>query len=411
ECPTKIYFKDDDARMSYGLRTIKHPNYAQLCKDFRENNHYQGIGGQQGQQTIKSVIEVIHSYNALLKAWFNGEIKEIPKIPNYRKRGLYQVTFTNQNIRYEELEGACYLPLAKSQKPEMENPLLVIPSGFGFNANQIAEVRIVPQNGKLWAEYVYKTEPLKSANLDYSEALGIDHGLNNWLTCVSTQGKSLIINGRKVKSINQRSNRFVAKHKQGKDQTYWDEELDQATHQRNCHKRDAVNKAARFIINYCLNHGIGNIVFGWNDRQKDSIKMGKRNNQNFVQIPTARLKNRIQQLAETYGIKFIETEEAYTSKASFLDHDLVPRHGEKPSQYEFSGQRIKRGLYQDSKGQLINADANGAANILRKVATQVGINLSKVGKGLLTVPKRYFLTNLSKSYRKRAQTCLQTVGA
>jgi len=106
-----------------------------------------------------------------------------------------------------------------------------------------------------------------------------------------------------------------------------------------------------------------------------------------------------------------ETEEAYSSQASFLDNDLVPRHGEKPSQYKFSGKRIKRGLYRSSSGWLVNADAQAAANCLRKVATQLGISLVKVGRGCLTVPKRYGLTSLTKSYRKQAETWLQPVGA
>jgi putative transposase len=411
DCPVKMWFdEDNNARTSYPLRRIK-VSYAQLCKQFRDNDHYQAIGGQQAQQTIKSVVEAIRGYNELLCCWFKGEIENKPRIPNYRKQGLYQVAFTSQNIRYKGLEGICYLPIANPQKNELETPSLIIPSGVNFESEQIAEVRIVPQNGKLWAEYVYKTQSFKASNLDYSHALGIDHGVSNWLTCVSTHGKSLIVNGRKVKSINQRYNRFVAKRKQGKDRDYWDEQLDRATHKRNCQMRDAVNKAARLIINYCLKHQIGNIVFGWNDGQKQSINIGKTNNQNFVQIPTARLKNRIKQLAESVGIIFTETEEAYSSQASFLDNDLVPKHGEKPSEYKFSGKRIKRGLYQTARGWLVNSDCNGAANCLKKVATQLGISLAKVGKGCLTVPKRYDLSALTRSYRKQAETELQPVEA
>ena len=175
--------------------------------------------------------------------------------------------------------------------------------------------------------------------------------------------------------------------------------------------RDAVNKAARFIINYCLKHQIGHIVFGWNDGQKDSLNMGKTNNQNFVQIPTARLKNRIQQLALAVGIIFTETEEAYSSQASFLDQDQVPKYGEKPKGYKFNGKRIKRGLYRTAKGWLVNADAQAAANCLRKVATQLGLNLAKVGREVLALPKRYDLDSLTKSYRKRAEAWIHPASA
>jgi len=97
------------------------------------------------------------------------------------------------------------------------------------------------------------------------------------------------------------------------------------------------------------------------------------------------------QLCEQYGIKFVETEESYTSKSSFLDNDLLPTVGEKPDGWQESGKRIKRGLYRTAKGFVINADCQGAANILRKVITQLGIILAKVGRGVLTLPQRYGL--------------------
>jgi IS605 OrfB family transposase len=166
--------------------------------------------------------------------------------------------------------------------------------------------------------------------------------------------------------------------------------------------RDAVNKAARFIINQCLNDRAGNLVIGWNDGQKNGSSMGKRGNQNFVVIPTGRLIERLKQLCPEYGIQLTITEEAYTSIASYLDGDSLYKHGEKPAGWKPSGQRVKRGLYKSRDGHFINADCNGSANIMRKVATQLGLNLVEVGRASLTVPQRIDLfTRLNKSYRKR----------
>jgi putative transposase len=105
-----------------------------------------------------------------------------------------------------------------------------------------------------------------------------------------------------------------------------------------------------------------------------------------VQIPTARLKDRIAQLCEQYGLRFVETEESYTSKASFLDSDKLPTFGEKPEGWNESGKRVKRGLYRSKDGFRINADCNGAANILRKVAAKLSLNLDGVSRGALIAP-------------------------
>lgn len=176
---------------------------------------------------------------------------------------------------------------------------------------------------------------------------------------------------------------------EGKPKGFWSNQLASITERRNRQMRDAVNKAARIVVNHCLKNGIGKIVFGWNTGQKDSANMGKKTNQKFVQIPTARLKARIAQLCEQYGIEFIETEESYTSKASFVDRDYLPTFGEKPEGWKESGRRVKRGLYRTgSQNWYINADCNGAANILRKVATILGLCLNGVGRGALAAPQR-----------------------
>jgi IS605 OrfB family transposase len=166
--------------------------------------------------------------------------------------------------------------------------------------------------------------------------------------------------------------------------------------------RDSINKAARFVINRCLADGIGTVIFGWNQGNKDGIDIGKKNNQEFVQIPTAKLKDRIAQLCKQYGLRFVETEESYTSKASFLDDDFLPTFGsqsragvppvertgvEKPESWKPSGRRgqkqkgvrhnLGRGGYQTFLGFRINSDCNGAINIIRKVATQLGISPSQ----------------------------------
>ena len=184
---------------------------------------------------------------------------------------------------------------------------------------------------------------------------------------------------------------------EGKPNGYWTKRLANITEKRNRQMRDAVNKAAKTVVNHCLSNCLGTIVFGWNKGQKDSANMGAKTNQKFVQIPTARLKERIKQLCEIYGIQFIETEESYTSKASFLDSDTIPIYGEKPELWKESGKRVKRGLYRTAKNILINADCNGAANIARKVAATLGLDLDGVSRGALTTPLKFKLWTMQES--------------
>ncbi len=107
-----------------------------------------------------------------------------------------------------------------------------------------------------------------------------------------------------------------------------------------------------------------------------------------VQIPTARLKARVSQLCQQYGIRFVETEQANTSAASFLDGDTLPKHGEKPSWWKSSGKRVKRGLFRTASNWYVHADAQAASNIICKVAVTLGLDLSGISRALLTAPHR-----------------------
>ena len=124
--------------------------------------------------------------------------------------------------------------------------------------------------------------------------------------------------------------------------------------------------------------------------------MGKLNNQKFVQMPLVKLKDRLKQLCNLHGIRFTETEKAYTSQSSFLDGDSLPKYGEKQPEWKASGKRIKRGLYQSADGTVINADLNGSANILRKVVSKLGVNLNQLNRRCLTTVARVRLWVLPK---------------
>ncbi|MEK0191367.1 transposase [Microcoleus anatoxicus] len=360
-----------------------------VINELKRNPHYGALCAQSAQQTCGAVGESVKSFKGLNKLFQEGKLENKPKFPGYRTPGgLHLIAYPRQALGKKLIDGQVLIPLGLKVKTWFGLKNFQIPMPSNLNYTDIREIRILPRNRCFYAEFVYKTEVAYS-DVNTEKVLGIDHGIDNWLTCVSNSGTSFIVDGKRLKSVNQWYNKRVATLMEGKDNGFWSHQLARSTEKRNRQMRDAVNKAARLVIDRCIKNRIGVIVFGWNKGQKNCASMGKKTNQKFVQIPTARLKTRIAQLCEQYGIKFVETEESYTSKASFVDRDFLPAIGEKPEGWKETGRRVKRGLYRTgAKNWYINADCNGAANIIRKVATMLGLDLDGVGRGVLTAPLR-----------------------
>jgi putative transposase len=368
-----------------------------LTAKMKTNKHFNAGYASAMQQTCLNVGEAFKSFKKLLAKSKKGELDQKPKVPNYRTPGgLFTVTYPKKWLKL--VNGQIRFPLGNQVKSWFGITDFFLPMPSNIDWSIIKEIRLLPRNRCFYAEFVYQ-QNIEIVKFDKSKVLGIDHGINNWLTCVSNIGTSFIVDGLHLKSLNQWYNKSVAKIKTDKPQGFWSNRLAALTEKRNRQMRGAVNKAARIVIGHCIDNQIGLVVFGWNKRQKDGADMGKKNNQKFVQIPTAKLKKRIEQLCEQYGIEFIETEESYTSKTSFLDHDVLPIIGAKPEGWKSSGTRINRGLFKTSTGIKINADCNGAANIIRKVAMMFKLDLNGISRGCLSQPKKVLLWTLQKSPR------------
>ncbi|MEG4015629.1 MULTISPECIES: RNA-guided endonuclease InsQ/TnpB family protein [unclassified Microcoleus] len=360
-----------------------------IINALKRNPHYGALCAQAAQQTCGAVGESVKSFKGLIKLFWEGQLEFKPRFPSYRTPGgFHLIAYPKQALGKKLIDGQVSIPLGQKVKAWLGLKNFQVRMPTNLNYADIQEIRILPRNGCFDAEFVYKVSSVQAVT-ENQKALGIDHGVDNWLTCVSNSGTSFIIDGKHLKSVNQWYNKRVAILMDGKHNGFWSHQLARLTEKRNRQMRDAVNKAARLVVNHCIKNKIGVIVFGGNKGQKNSANMGKKTNQNFVQIPTARLKNRIAQLCEQYGIQFFETEESYTSKASLVDRDFLPAIGEKPDGWKETGRRVKRGLYRTgAKNWYINADCNAAGNILRKVATMLGLDLDGVGRGELTAPSR-----------------------
>lgn len=379
------------ARQIY-FKTGKYANKFWLATQLKTNPHMKALYTSAAQQTCMAVGEAVNGYKKLMKLWRQGELPNRPKFPNYRKRGLFQIRYPKRWLRltYKGVR----VPLGKSCKGWFDIAEIYLPFPSNLDWNAVKELQIVPRAGYFDAVWVTKSETC-TRNLNQNNVLSIDHGIDNWLTCISNVDTSFIVDGKHLKSLNQWHNKRVATIKENKPQGFWCKLLDKTTTKRNRQMRDAVNKAARIVINHCLDNSIGTIVFGWNKGQKQECNMGKKTNQKFIQIPTAKLKERLKQLSEQYEIRFIETEESYTSQASNLDLDHIPIYGEKPAGWKATGRRVKRGLYRSASGIEFNADINGAIGIARKVAEQYEFQFDARGfaRGVLTMPKRVKLWN------------------
>ena len=402
------------------FKAHKYVSSYELDEVMKSNLHFKALRSAVAQQACHKVAESFKSYRKLAKLYREGKLKNKPKLPKYRKRdGLTTISYPARWLKL--IDGQIKFSLGQQIKVwfGLDTFTLSMPSNLDFK--DIKEVRILPRNRCFYAELVYQQQELKF-NLNQSNLLCLDPGLNNLLTAVSTTGKSFILDGKKIKSINQYYNKKVAQLKKGQPPGYWDDKLASLSEKRNRQFRDIRNKIARFIINWCLTNNVGTIVHGWSQGIKDGSQMSKKINQEFVTIPNAAIKDRIEQLANQYGIRFIAQEESYTSQSNFLNNDELPTYGETPvRKHNFTGKRgrkikgklnnLGRGGYLTDDGVWLNSDCLGSANLLRKKAiTQLeNISLAKVTRAVLSLPHRYdVFNNLSKSYRIRCEeTCFQ----
>ena len=242
----------------------------------------------------------------------------------------------------------------------------------------LQEVRVIPHYDRFVVEVVWKVDPPQSVPRDTDRYLAIDLGIVNLATIVTNiVGLTpILIRGGPIKALNQFYNKLNAQYyailRRGyvpKEGPHTSHRLQRLAEKRRDQIKDAFYKISRSIVNYAVEHDVSQIIIGHNTAWKQGSALGRRNNQNFVYLPHALLIEMIRYKAQTVGIAVIVTEESYTSQASALDEDEIPTYGAIQGDHkpQFSGKRVKRGLYVTQDGTRINADVNGAMNILRKV--------------------------------------------
>jgi putative transposase len=368
-----------EVRQSY-IHTGKYLNYHEMDRRMQSHEAYKALPAKVAQQVL---MQLHHDWDAFFKARAayaedSSKFRARPKIPGYKHKtqGRNMLVYTDQAI--SRGKRGLKRGIIKPSMLEIE---------VQTKQKHINQVRIVPRKGFYVVEAVYEQE-VSRASVNPVYYAGIDLGMNNLVALTSNKPgfRSVLVNGRPVKSMNQYYNKRRAELQKQFGHTGTTKRMERMTNKRNRRIDHYMHTASKRIIDLLVQEGIGTLVIGKNDGWKQEVNMGKRTNQNFVQIPHARFIAMLTYKAELAGITVRLAEESYTSRASLLDLDPLPVHGNSHEKHTFSGKRIKRGLYRASDGRYINADCNGSGNILRKVAPDAFSEARAVedGKGVLS---------------------------
>ncbi|MBD2606968.1 IS200/IS605 family element transposase accessory protein TnpB [Scytonema hofmannii FACHB-248] len=372
-----LYNTANYVQRQYYFETKKYYNSIDIYHQTKNLVAYRYLPTKVSKQIVRRVTDAWKGWTAALKDWFKHPDKYLgkPKMPGYKhkERGRNVVIYPIDAIS----KPALLKGIVKLSQTSIE---------FPTRAASVDQVRIVPKLDHYVLEVVYTVEDAPKSTGQY--VAGADLGLNNLMAITSNQPgvRPLLINGRPLKSINQFFNKRVAAS-QSID-AY--RQIKKLNGKRDRRIDNYLHTVSRRVIDWCQINDIGHLIIGNNYLWKQDINIGKKNNQEFTNIPHAKLINLLTYKAQLIGIEVIVTEESYTSKASALDGDELPKYGDKPeTKPVFSGRRIKRGLYKTDTGKTINADTNGSLNIARKVIPNfmdgiVGLPFIPVVLGLWT---------------------------
>ncbi len=350
--------------------------YPELAREMKTSEPYRALPRKVSQWVLKQVALAWTSYFAACAAWEADPSRFLghPRLPRYLdQQGRNLLTYTGQAIsRASKHRG------------------YVVPSGLNIRVEThqtaIDQVRIVPHASHYTVEVIYE-RPITPADVDPARVAAMDLGVNN-LAAVAPNQPSLVpflVHGRPLKALNQwynkRRARLQAKLAEGVSVS---RQLDILTDKRNRQISSYLHVASRRIVDWLVAQRIGTLIIGKNDGWKQQVRLGKQTNQNFVFIPHARFIQMLTYKAELVGIRVLVAEESYTSKCSFLDLEPVAKHE------IYAGKRAKRGMFRARDGRCLNADINGAYNILRKVVPDAFGN--GIG-GVVVHPVRMALAN------------------
>ena len=341
-------------RQSYFNKEEDTLTWQNINRIFNQSNQfdYRELPSKVSNTVLKKLGNNISSFCSLVKKSDYNKKVRLPKFL-HKTDGRFIVEFNKQTF---------------SNKRDEDNNLIICKSSLNLRIPTKVEnpqqVRIVPKTGCYVIEVIYEIKENKMKQ--NQRVASIDLGLNNLATVVTNDGDNpILISGKKIKSINQYYNKMASKQKSLlPNNIFTSKSLARLWLKRNNKISYEIHKITKFLANYFDERDVSKVIIGNNTDWKNGINLGRRNNQNFVNIPYSKFINQLTYKCQLLGITVITREESYTSKASFLDYDEIPNYNDE-TKPKFSGKRIKRGLYR-STTRKINADVNGAYNIMAK---------------------------------------------
>jgi putative transposase len=380
------HFETTGEYLNYGKTDL-------LMKNHAENTTYKSLPAQISQQSIKKLHKNFSSFFSLLKKKQNNEYDKNIKTPKYLKKDdRKEIIFQKQSFKVKD--EWIYISVSKDlSKKQMK--LCKMPKNI--DDQQIKYMEIVPKLGyyELHIKYEVQEKEVKSGANNW---MSIDLGMNNLCTVTSNKTNAFILNGKPIKSINQKYNKKIGKAKsiaKKSNNKHKTKEINRLFTKRGYKLNQEIHKITDFLVQSVLEHDIDFVVIGYNKEWKTGISLGKKTNQNFVQIPFSKILNQLVYKLQLQGIEVHLQEESYTSKTSYFDNEPIKRHR------TYKGKRVNRGLFQTGNGLLINADVNGSLNIYRKFISNIqevhDVLKEPVDTGLVMNPiKIHLKTSTSK---------------
>lgn len=357
-----IDFGLDAFFLQYYLKKIKQPDYI-----------HDGLSAQIAQQITSKVSQTFKAFRQAKKDYFKhpDKYEACPQLPRYNKKGgASNLYFTNQDTKIKN--GVLRFP-----KTKLTLPFTYEPKGV------YTRMEAIYKYGQFELRLVFKGDE-KPTFKETDVVAAIDLGVSNLIAITTNKGQSLLVKDKTVKSINQYANKEISRIASaqtttgGYEQVQMSKQLIKVYQKRHRRIEYLFYVLAKRVLAFCLENNVSKLALGKNKGWKQAYDKGKTNNQNFIQIPYTSLYRKITDLLTKHGVEVVEQEESYTSKASAVDLDELPLYGDDVPVGSFSGRRygIHDRLYETSNGTTINADMNGALNILRKAFPEIELELN-----------------------------------